>query len=224
MEGYTVKNLSSRQVVILTERELGRSHDGILPPLLLTNCSDIIVSARCLLGAVRLENCSRCQVFLGPCSTSVYLEDCSHCLVFLASHQLRIHKCVSCSLYVKVNSHPIIEDCSDMGFAPYLLSYQACALHMGEAALLDAKCWDNVVDFRWHRSTHSPNWFSISEAERCASLPPALCDSGWVLSSSSSSTAAKHPSAHACAKVEPTTGIFAGLLSTAAADGEEDEI
>ena len=26
------------------------------------------------------------------------------------------------------------------------------------ADLTDAKCWNNVVDFRWHRTTKSPHW------------------------------------------------------------------
>jgi hypothetical protein len=55
--------------------------------------------------------------------TSVYLENVQDSIVYVYCHQLRIHNCRGCRLYVKVNSHPIIEDCSDMGFAPYDLSY-----------------------------------------------------------------------------------------------------
>lgn len=169
------------QVYLLTETELGKTSDGVLPPILVTHCSGITVSARCLLGAVRLENCTACQIVLGPCSTSVYLEDCSDCTVFLASHQLRIHKCTGCTLYVRVNSHPIIEDCSMMRFAPYPLEYDLHAAHVREAALREAKCWDNVVDFRWHRSTPSPNWTSIPLSERITELQDVLKDAGWRL-------------------------------------------
>ncbi len=56
--------------------------------------------------------------------TSVYLEGARDCTLSIACHQLRIHNCHNCRLYVKVNSHPIIEDCSDMQFAPYQLEYK----------------------------------------------------------------------------------------------------
>ena len=178
--GYTLRDLS-KDVVFLTEKELGKNKDSILPPLLLTNCTDVVVSARCVLGAARLENCTDCQVFLGPCSTSVYLESCTRCTVFIASHQLRIHKCLGCYLYVRVNSHPIIEDCSQMGFAPYSLMHLELERDMIEAGLRDARCWDNVVDFRWHRTTPSPNWFMIPVADRLSALPHNLAPTGWKL-------------------------------------------
>ena len=70
-----------------------------------------------------MEQLSSCVVLLGPFSTSAYLEGCGDCSVFVASHQLRIHNCSDCSLYVRVQSHPIIEDCRAMSFAPYTYSY-----------------------------------------------------------------------------------------------------
>lgn len=45
--------------------------------------------------------------------------------MFLACHQLRIHKSHNCQLYVRVNSHPIIEDCTGFGFAPYNIVYDS---------------------------------------------------------------------------------------------------
>ena len=77
-----------------------------------------------LLGTVRIENTHHCTILLGPTCTSVYIEDSSHLTVFIACHQLRMHKTTDCQLYVRVNSHPIIEDCSNMGFAPYSYNYE----------------------------------------------------------------------------------------------------
>lgn len=76
-----------------------------------------------MLGSVRIANTSNCTIYLGPCCTSVYLENCTGCTIFIACHQLRIHETNDCRLYVRVNSHPIIEDCSNLGFAPYSFSY-----------------------------------------------------------------------------------------------------
>ena len=124
------------------------------------------IFARCVLGAVRIEHCEDCRIFLGPCSTSVYLDSITRGCIFITSHQLRIHKCVGLHLYVKVNGHPIIEDCKEMCFAPYRVAYAGFGQDLKSAKLEDAKCWDNVVDFRWHRTTLSPNWRVLDAKER----------------------------------------------------------
>lgn len=42
-----------------------------------------------------------------------------------------------------------------------------------------AACWDNVVDFRWHRNTPSPHWSVIPRPERISELASNLLDGGW---------------------------------------------
>lgn len=96
---------------------------GNAAQILISDCHDCTVVTTSVAGSIRLESLSHCTLYLGPCSTSVYLEGCEATVVFVACHQLRIHKCKGCSLYVLVGSHPIIEDCSDMGFAPYTAIY-----------------------------------------------------------------------------------------------------
>lgn len=76
-----------------------------------------------LIGSVRIETCHGCHIFIGPCMTSVYLENNTNCLIQVSCHQLRIHLCQQVRMYVRVNSHPIIEDCEGMLFAPLLMTY-----------------------------------------------------------------------------------------------------
>lgn len=91
-----------------------------------------------LLGSVRIEQTSQCDISLGACCTSVYLEGVTDCTIRILSHQLRIHQCVDCKLFVRINSHPIIEDCSNMGFAPYDYVYDTLPqdIQVGSAAAL----------------------------------------------------------------------------------------
>ncbi len=152
--------------ITLTKEDIGYSDNGVIRSLLIKGCKNTTIYARCVLGSVRLEECSNCHFFLGPVQTSIYLEENSSCVMFLACHQLRIHRSIDCTLYVKVNSHPIIEDCKGLVFAPYAVQYQAYSAHLEDASLTEAKCWDNVVDFRWHRSTQSPNWSLLAEDQR----------------------------------------------------------
>ena len=69
--------------------------------------------------------------------------------------------------YVHANSHPIIEHCSSLRFAPYptLPTHLAPAL---EAAGLrtEHNQWDCVDDFDWLKASHSPNWSELPVGER----------------------------------------------------------
>lgn len=91
------------------------------------NCNNCTISVRTTIGSARLENLTGCRVYLGPCCTSTYVENCTDCTFFIRCHQLRIHHAYNSSFYVLVNSHPIIEDCSTLGFAPYHASYDTLA-------------------------------------------------------------------------------------------------
>ena len=132
----------------------------------------------------------------------MYLDSITRGCIFITSHQLRIHKCVGLHLYVKVNGHPIIEDCKEMCFAPYRVAYAGFGQDLKSAKLEDAKCWDNVVDFRcgtaprsrqiggsWmQRSGRCMKWSRARRARQCgASLqrsttPPAIPAAGVQVS------------------------------------------
>jgi tubulin-specific chaperone C len=173
-----------KDTVDMLSSELLKScgRNGLNVQLLLRDCEGLQLSAPSLLGSVRLEGIRNSFVFLGPCCTSVYLENCTDCTVFIACHQLRIHTSHRCNLYVMVNSHPIIEDCSDMSFAPYSAMYDGIERDVEMSGLQDAKCWDNVIDFRWHRSTPSPHWSRIPALSRITAIPEKLSESGWKIS------------------------------------------
>jgi tubulin-specific chaperone C len=161
---YNVKNKNDEEIIL--DSDILGSHCGAIRSLLIKDCKNTIIYARCVLGSVRIEDCCNCTFYLGPTKTSIYLNGLKTCIAFLASHQLRIHECENCNLCVRANSHPIIEDCKGMGFAPYTVEYNDITKHFQDADLSQARCWDNVVDFRWHRSTASPNWRVLLSSER----------------------------------------------------------
>ena len=166
-----------KEIVITLTAEIIGEVNGTIRSLIISDCSNVTIIARCVLGSVRIENCNSCNIYLGPCRTSTYLDILNSCVIFTACHQLRVHKCHQCQLFVKCNSHPIIEDCSMMGFAPYDVSYPQLTTHLESAELSLAKCWDNVVDFRWHRTTQSPNWHVILSENR----PLARIDTNIII-------------------------------------------
>lgn len=125
---------------------------------------------------VRLKGCLRalfvnklrgCRAYVGPVFGSVLIEDVEECVFVLASHQIRIHNAKSCDFYLRVRSRPIIEDSSEVRFAPYCLKYAGIEKDLGEANLSEETGnWANVDDFRWLRAVQSPNWSVLPENER----------------------------------------------------------
>ena len=81
-------------------------------------------------GSIRLEGLVDCTILLGPCRTSVYIDSCKNSIFYVACHQLRIHKTEKSKIYTRCRTHPIIEDCSSLGFSPYLLSYADIDSHL----------------------------------------------------------------------------------------------
>jgi hypothetical protein len=144
--------------------------------LLIESCTDTVVAIDAVIGSVRLQKLSKCVIILGPVCTAAYFEECKDCRFVVASHQMRIHQCHNSAFHVRVKSHPIIEDCSALGFTPYNISYPSIADHLGIAGLAEASSWSNVVDFRWHRSTHSPNWYIIGTSSEDTGSAPAHAD------------------------------------------------
>ena len=122
---FVLKDLVNETIIL--DKNSFTSLGDINVQLLIQNCSGTLVCIKALLGSVRIENSRNCTVLLGPCCTSTYIEDSSACTVFTTCHQLRIHKCRDFQLYVMVNSHPIVEDCANMGFAPYCIKYDGFA-------------------------------------------------------------------------------------------------
>ena len=52
-----------------------------------------------------------------------------------------------------------------MSFAPYFAKYNDIDNDYNTSSLTNAICWSNVVDFRWHRTTPSPNWLLLSSKD-----------------------------------------------------------
>ena len=124
--------------------------------------------------ALWIRNLKGCHVFAVPVSGSIYVTECEDCVLHLGSRQLRIHTSSRVDFYAHVNSHPIIEQCEALRFAPacdkakmpvdLLAPYEAA---FADAALhADSDQWSHVDDFNWLKDTQSPNWSVLPEEER----------------------------------------------------------
>ncbi|CAK9805258.1 Tubulin-specific chaperone C [Anthophora plagiata] len=153
---------------------LGKVDEQIILDAENVNKNDILLSdlIRCTVriygtpSILHMVNLKQCTVLVGPVTSSVFAHDCSECTFAFACQQLRLHSSTDCTIYLHITSRSIIEDCTNIRFAPYNWHYEDQANHFNLAGL-DPKInnWNCIDDFNWlSNEKHSPNW-SILEPE-----------------------------------------------------------
>ncbi|CAI5771062.1 tubulin-specific chaperone C [Podarcis lilfordi] len=119
-------------------------------------------------NTLSVRGCRDCTVLCGPVSTSVMVDGCDGCVVALACQQLRTHLATRSSFYVQVTCRAMLEDCSEVRFAPYTWTYEGIDADFQTSGLDRSRDnWNQVDDFNWlARNEPSPNWSVIPENER----------------------------------------------------------
>ncbi|KAK0725423.1 tubulin binding cofactor C-domain-containing protein [Lasiosphaeris hirsuta] len=107
-----------------------------------------------------LQNITGSLIIAGHVDGSVHLTGVRNSVLVLVARQIRIHECENVDLYLHSLSHPIIEDCTGMRFAP------APECYLTEREEKGTNQWDQVDDFKWLKADHSPNWSVLPEDER----------------------------------------------------------
>ncbi|KAJ8629108.1 hypothetical protein MRB53_022431 [Persea americana] len=137
----------------------------------LSNLESCEIRLKGRLRALFVHRLRNCRVFVGPVLGSILIEEAEGCLFMLASHQIRIHHAKATDFYLRVRSRPIIEDCSSVRFATYLLVYEGIEEELRESGLAeDTGNWANVDDFRWLRAVQSPNWCILPKEEQVCTV------------------------------------------------------
>ncbi|UNI17515.1 hypothetical protein JDV02_003853 [Purpureocillium takamizusanense] len=104
-----------------------------------------------------LRDISNSLVVAGRVSGPVHITGVTDSILVVAARQVRIHECRHVDVYLHCGSHPIIEDCTGMRFAPL----PSCYMTEADAAVENQ--WDQVDDFKWLKAGHSPNWTTLSQ-------------------------------------------------------------
>ncbi|XP_022081610.1 tubulin-specific chaperone C-like [Acanthaster planci] len=122
-------------------------------------------------NAIHMNNLTNCKIFSGPVPGSIFVDNCQDCTIVVSCQQLRVHHTTSTQFYLHVTSRAIIEDTSDVGFAPYNWSYDGQEDDFQTSQLDRSRnSWDDVDDFNWLASDKaSPNWSVIPPEKRVVS-------------------------------------------------------
>ncbi|CAG8558851.1 9600_t:CDS:2 [Ambispora leptoticha] len=178
-----VITLHNRQKAFLTVNSYLSSSSSISAKMIdvqlsdLTHCVVNLVSKRIFIGAIHVKGLKNSVVVVGPVGSSVLIHDCERCVFVVGCHQFRIHTSKQMIIYLHVTSHPIIEDCHDIQFAPYTIPIDGLD-KMFEVIKLDPNLnhYDKVDDFNWHRQQASPNWKLLPEEKILKEWPNKLLD------------------------------------------------
>lgn len=97
-------------------------------------------------------------IVAGQVSGAAHITNVTGSVLVVSAGQVRMHDCKNVVIYLWCGSHPIIEDCSAVRFAP-LPDFYLDGGRDGENQ------WDQVDDFKWLKDSHSPNWSVLPEEE-----------------------------------------------------------
>ncbi|KAI1339749.1 tubulin binding cofactor C [Xylariaceae sp. FL0016] len=111
-------------------------------------------------AGLALKNIQQSLIIAGHVAGPAHITGVTDSVVVVAARQVRIHECNNVQVYLHCGSHPIIEDCSGMRFAPLPAPYAT------ESNTKQNNQWDQVDDFKWLKSEPSPNWSVLSEDKR----------------------------------------------------------
>ncbi|RYP46201.1 hypothetical protein DL768_007557 [Monosporascus sp. mg162] len=111
-------------------------------------------------AGLALRNVRRSLVVAGRVDGPAHVTGVESSVVVVAARQVRMHDCRDVDVYLHCASHPIIENCSGVRFAPIPAAY------LPEEMSGVPNQWDQVDDFKWLKSEPSPNWSVLPEGER----------------------------------------------------------
>ncbi|KAI1332459.1 tubulin-specific chaperone C [Xylariaceae sp. FL0255] len=108
-------------------------------------------------AGLALKNIKHSLIVAGHVAGPAHITGLEDCVVVVAARQVRIHECRDVVFYLHCTSHPIIEDCSNVRFAPLPQFY------VDESLKAENNQWNKVDDFKWLKLEPSPNWEILAE-------------------------------------------------------------
>ncbi|KAL0939681.1 Tubulin-specific chaperone C [Colletotrichum truncatum] len=119
----------------------------------------LAISGNTSFANLALKNIEKSLIVAGNVAGPAHITGVSDSIIVVSARQVRIHECKNVDIYLHCSSHPIIEDCSNMRFAPL-----PAAFDTPEDPVKNQ--WDQVDDFKWLKSEPSPNWSVLPEEQR----------------------------------------------------------
>jgi len=111
-------------------------------------------------NTLAIKNVSNSLIIAGQVAGPAHITGVRDSVLVVNARQVRMHECDNVTVYLWCGSHPIIEDCTRIRFAPI----PDCYLKKGQDNG-PGNQWDQVDDFKWLKAEPSPNWKKLDGAE-----------------------------------------------------------
>lgn len=99
-------------------------------------------------------------ILCGQVAGAIHITNISNSVLVTSCRQFRMHGSKQVHVYLHSTSHPIIEDCTGVKFAP-----SPGVLVDAETAKI-ANQWNQIDDFKWLKSGPSPNFGELEDLKR----------------------------------------------------------
>ena len=124
------------------------------------------------LSSLTLRDVRETLTLGGVVSGAVHITHMCNSVLVVNSHQIRLHMCQNCAVYLRCSSKPIIEDCKDIKFAPLPACFVGTLIFLPRRLTNDGteqdtnlegseNLWNQINDFGWPKAGESPNWSTL---------------------------------------------------------------
>ena len=121
------------------------------------------------LSSLTLRDVRETLTLGGVVSGAVHITRMCNSVLVINGHQIRLHMCQNCAVYLRCSSKPIMEECKDIKFAPLPACFVGTLIFLPRGLTDDgteqdtklegsANLWNQINDFGWPKAGESPNW------------------------------------------------------------------
>ncbi|KAI1007569.1 hypothetical protein K3495_g659 [Podosphaera aphanis] len=111
-------------------------------------------------GGLAIADVKSSLIIAGQVAGAAHITGVHESVIVVIARQVRLHDCTDVKIYLHCSSRPIIENCINIQFS------SLPKLFITTAQELERNQWDQVDDFKWLKSTPSPNWSTLPEDKR----------------------------------------------------------
>ncbi|KAK7732240.1 hypothetical protein SLS53_008529 [Cytospora paraplurivora] len=137
-------------------------------------------------ASLAIRDISRSLIVTGRVAGAAHITGVRDSVLVVDARQVRMHDCAGVTVYLWCGSHPIIEDCEGVRFAPVPDVYYRAwrgggdGGDGGDGEDTDRNQWDQVDDFNWLKAEASPNWTRLVPGGEGGSSVVVIPEEFWT--------------------------------------------
>lgn len=157
---FVIKNQKGLRRIVKDSEYVGKDK------VYLYNIDNCDIYLPFVMKALYVKNVTNSRIYAGYVMGASFFNSTNKCSYHVASHQIRIHKAYNTDFYLYAKQGPIVEDCSELRFGPYMFKYPDSVKHETYGGFFNVpNLYNKIKDFKWLKKEKSPNFSVLSEEE-----------------------------------------------------------